>query len=351
MVAPVTQTHVSTSPAPVEKQLDELIDRLSQTESAPATRALLIEARRLRSIVANWRTVPPHPATRDEMMARVLHIAAAVAETHAPAPRTAARRTPSGSSTPAQRFRSDEPPPPSGDVHQPSETTVIAEAFTALPQTPLDVHPVQLEERLPAHLAMLVDPHSARADAYRALRHRLANSGDPKVIAVTSALPREGKTTAAINLAVSLREGARGRVLLLEANLRAPAISQMLGFLPPVCIGEQFIRHRKDPLEPWIAAEPLAPLHVMAVHPQRQHSPLLDPIGFSIAIDRLRLAGYDYIVVDTSSILESADLNMIADSVDGLILTALARKSDTKAIKRAINQLGSLSFVGTVLLE
>lgn len=353
MVATVTQqAQGHYSAAPVEKQLDQLIEKLSQTESAPATRALLIEARRLRSIVANWRTVPPHPAARDEMMARILHIAAAVGDAHPSSTRANLRRTQSSSALHAARFTSDGPPPPSSDsVHAPTETTVIAEGFTALPQTPLDVHPVQLEERLSPHLAMLVDPHSPRADAYRALRHRLANSGDPKVIAVTSALPREGKTTAAINLACSLREGARGRVLLLEANLRAPAISQMLGFLPPLCIGEQLLRHRKDPLEPWIAAEPLAPLHVMAVNPQIQHSPLLDPIGFSIAIDRLRMAGYDYIVVDTSSILESADLNMIADSVDGLILTALAKRSDTKAIKRAINQLGSLSFVGTVLLE
>ena len=99
------------------------------------------------------------------------------------------------------------------------------------------------------------------------------------------------------------------------------------------------------------APEPLTPLHVMAVNPTIKHSPLLDPIAFSIAIDRLRMAGYDYIVVDTSPVLESADVNLIADSLDGLVMTALAKKSDAKSIKRAMNQIGSMTFLGTILLE
>jgi Mrp family chromosome partitioning ATPase len=232
-----------------------------------------------------------------------------------------------------------------------SEETVITDGMASLPQTMLDVIPVQLAEGLSSHLAMLSDPYSSRADAYRALRHKLAQGGDPKVVAVSSAGRREGKTTAAINLAASLREGARGRVLLCEANLRAPSIAQTLGFMPPLCFNQQLIRHRKDPLEPWVAAEPLPSLHVMCVDPAAKYPPLLDPIAFSIAIDRLRLAGYDYIVVDTPPVLESADLAMIGDSVDGVLLVAMAKRSESKAMRRAIDQVGKLTFLGTLLLE
>ena len=362
---PNSQHQLAASGTTVEKQLDQLIDRLSSVEASPQNRALLIEARRLRSIIANWRSVAPLPHVRDEMLARVLHISAAVGELAAPATkRTAAgmgMRSPLAprENTTGLNFEqigqmnggpiSSTPPPPH---NYSSEETVITDGLAALPQTALDVHPVKFDPAsVSPHLAMITHPHSMRADAYRALRHKLSSAGDPKVIGVTSAGRREGKTTAAINLAASLREGARGRVLLLEANLRAPSIAQTMGFVPPVCFGEQLIRHRKDPLEPWVAAEPLSPLHVMAVNPTLRHSPLLDPIGFSIAIDRLRMAGYDYIVVDTSSVLESADVNLIADSVDGLLMVALARKSDTKSIKRAINQIGSMTFLGTLLLE
>lgn len=348
----MTRHNPQQSSATVEKQLDQLVERLSAGEQSPSTRALLIEARRLRSVIANWRTVAPLPQVRDEMLARVLHISAAVGESMPPSSNGAGRGRNS-----TQAFAAIGPgvvyPDLAGfNAGGTTEETVITDGLGALPQTALDVHPVRIDtSALSPHLAMITDPHSQRADAYRALRHRLVGAGDPKVIGVTSAHRREGKSTAAINLAASLREGARGRVLLLEANLRAPSLAQMFGFTPPACFGEQLIRHRKDPLEPWVAAEPLSPLHVMAVNPTLKHSPLLDPIGFSIAVDRLRMAGYDYIVVDTSPVLDSADVNMIADSVDGLLLTVLAKKSDSKSIKRAMNQIGSMTFLGTILLE
>lgn len=355
MVAPVTRTVQTTAMGlggGVEKQLDQLVERLGHGEQAPATRALLIEARRLKSIIANWRTVAPLPQVREEMLARVLHLSAAVGDTIPPSSRPPRPSQLMPGMVPSTGLRLDHFGPSSnGAGGFSSEETVINEGLAALPQTSLDVHPVQLPNELSPHLSMLVDPHSQRADAYRALRHRLTSIGDPKVIGVTSPWRREGKTTAAINLAVSLREGARGRVLLLEANVRAPSVAQSLGFVPPVCFAEQLIRHRQEPLDPWVAVEPLAPLHVMAVSPQKNRPPLLDPIGLSIAIDRLRMAGYDYIVVDTPPVLESADVNMIADSVDGLVMTVLSRKSDTKSIKRAMNHIGQAAFLGTLLLE
>lgn len=352
MTRPNPQPQQQSSTTTVEKQLDQLVERISAAEQSPSTRALLIEARRLRSVIANWRTVPPLQNVRDEMLARVLHISAAVGDA-VPASSGGSRSHRSTAQMfPPQLATGIVFPEANGFGGATTEETVITDGLGALPQTALDVHPVRFDAAaVSPHLAMLADPYSQRADAYRALRHRLSAAGDPKVIGVTSANRREGKTTAAINLAASLREGARSRVLLLEANLRAPSIATALGFIPPVCFGEQLIRHRKDPLEPWVAAEPLSPLHVMAVNPTSKLSPLLDPIGFSIAIDRLRMAGYDYIVVDTSPVLDSADVNMIADSVDGLLLVALAKKSDGKSVKRAINQIGSMTFLGTILLE
>ncbi|MFO0617536.1 MAG: CpsD/CapB family tyrosine-protein kinase [Polyangiaceae bacterium] len=367
----------------VERQLDQLVERLSIQEQTPATRALLIEARRLRSMIANWRSVPPSASVREEMIARVLHISAAAGDSLPPSRRPPASTygsdprgvRPGGAfaqplNTTGLNFdqiaamnqqngagASDRAAPTSvtGVAHGgggfSSEETVIADGLANLPSTPLDVHQVKLAEEISGHLVMLTDPTGQRADAYRALRHRLTHSGDPRVIGVTSAGRKEGKSTAAINLAASLREGARGRVLLVEANTRAPSISAMLGFEPPVCFAEQLTRHRAQPLEPWVAAEPLAPLHVMAVNPKVKHSPLIDPIAFSIAIDRLRLAGYDYIVVDTSPVLESADVNLIADSMDGILMTVLARKSDSKSLRRAMNQLGAMTFIGTIFLE
>jgi Mrp family chromosome partitioning ATPase len=361
------------APFTVERQLDQLVDRLSGLEASPAVRALLIEARRLRSIIANWQSVPPLPSVREEMLARVLHVSAAVGDAVPPSGPYGTSRALGDATTGIDFDRisaeSNGRDPERGSssalvranagthlsmphyVAPTTDDTVIGERYASLPETSLDVCPVELPRELSPNLVMFNEPHGKRADAYRALRHRLARLGDPKVIGVTSAGRREGKTTAAINLAASLREGARGRVLLLEANLRAPAISTMLGFLPPVCFGDQLAQHRRAPLAPWTAADLLSPLHVMAVSPTWRRSPLLDPIAFSIAIDRLRMAGYDYIVVDTSPVLDSADVNLIADSVDGLLLTVLAKRSNAKALRRAMNQIGTMAFLGTLLLS
>ncbi|NUO50926.1 MAG: CpsD/CapB family tyrosine-protein kinase [Polyangiaceae bacterium] len=337
----------------VERQVDGLIERLANFANEPAARALLIEARRLRSIIENWRTVAPSPQVREETLARVMHLSAAVADVLPPSSTGRSSSSikatvPFGGAVSPVSVRSRTPGAmPATSV----EETVITEGASALPQTPLDVQPVKVNDDLSPHLAMLKDPYSVRADAYRALRHKIAGKGDPKVIGVTSPGRREGKTISAINLAASLREGARGRVLVMEANLRAPSIASTLGFMPPVCFNEQLLRHKAEPLDPWTAAEVLPQLHVMAINPMNKYPPLIDPIAFSIAIDRLRLAGYDYIVVDSPPVLESADVNMISDSVDGFVMTVLARRSDARAVRRAVDQLGAVTFLGTLLLE
>ncbi|MBK6512705.1 MAG: hypothetical protein IPM79_14825 [Polyangiaceae bacterium] len=321
----------------VERQLDVMVERLSPLADNPAARALLIEARRVRSVIDNWRSVPPPAHVREEMLSRVMHLSSAMSDLLPPSTSRGPMHIPAA--------------PPSTAMRHGAEETVITEGHGALPITPLDVHPVTINEDVSPHLAMIKDPYSIRADAYRALRHQLSKRGDPKVIGVTSAARREGKTTAAINLAASLREGARGRVLILEANLRAPSIAATLGFMPPTCFQEQLVRHRREPLEPWVAAEVLPSLHAIAINPVNKYAPLVDPIAFSIAVDRLRLAGYDYIVVDTPPVLESADVNLITDSIDGFVLATMVRKSDARSVRRAIDQIGSTTFLGSILLE
>ena len=76
----------------------------------------------------------------------------------------------------------------------------------------------------------LVRPQSAFAESFRALRTTLllsAPGSAPKVLVITSAVPGEGKTTTAINLAVALAQSKR-RVLLVEADMRKPGLLELL---------------------------------------------------------------------------------------------------------------------------
>ena len=76
-------------------------------------------------------------------------------------------------------------------------------------------------------LLSYMQPKSQISEAFRALRTSLLLSQadhPPQVILVTSALPREGKTTAAVNLAVTLAQ-LGDRTLMMDSDLRKPGDS------------------------------------------------------------------------------------------------------------------------------
>ncbi|HUS68370.1 MAG TPA: CpsD/CapB family tyrosine-protein kinase [Kofleriaceae bacterium] len=233
--------------------------------------------------------------------------------------------------------------PPAADP--PTSEIQKSKIWVATHKLPVDPDP---------RLILVRDPDSARAASFRVLRHRLQERGDPRTIAVTSAEQGEGKTTCAVNLALALGECGRARVLLVEANLRAPSLAALFGFLPPECFAAQLTKHRERPLEPWSVVEVFAPsLHVAAVKPgpENENRPLLDGVAFGIAMDMLKRSGYDYIVVDTPPILGSADVNLVEDFTDGVVITTWSRKSSARALRTAVEQLAPAKLLGITLLD
>jgi len=69
-----------------------------------------------------------------------------------------------------------------------------------------------------------------------------------------------------------------------------------------------------------------------------------------VALVDLRDA-YDYVIIDTPSVLESADANIATERADGVIVTALAMQSRRGALKRTIDQLRPATIFGVVLLD
>ena len=201
-------------------------------------------------------------------------------------------------------------------------------------------------------LHLVRDSDSQQAAAFRVLRHHLLERGQPKVVAVSSAREREGKTTAAVNLALALAECGRARVLLIDGNLRRPELAGVFRFVPPWCFAEQLQVHREQPLLPWGVVDiPALWLHVAAINPRRDPGRLLDAPAFAIAMERLRLGPYDHIVIDCPSVLGGADVNLIQDSADGVLLVARRKKSTARDIREAVEQLSPSKILGTALLE
>ena len=206
--------------------------------------------------------------------------------------------------------------------------------------------PAQLDERL----LLLRAPDSPAAASFRVLRHRLGERS-LKTILVTSPGVGEGKTVCAVNLALALGEAGRARVLLLETNFRRPMLAQILGFRPPICFSEQLEFHRAVPTQAWAVVENVSPwLHTAAVAPDARHGPILDGPALSLCLEQLRGAGYDYIVLDSPPVLGSADVNLIEESVDGILFTLWAKRSRARSLRKAIDQVGMTKVIGTALM-
>lgn len=209
------------------------------------------------------------------------------------------------------------------------------------------------EEEHDSRLTLLIDPDSERAAAFRVLRHHLLEVGRPQAVVVTSAQPGDGKTTVAMNLAMALAECGRAKVLLVETHVRRPQLASAFKFVPPWCFAEQLAAHRQQPMLPWSLIEiPQLWLHVAAINPRGvDKTQLLDGPAFAIAIERLRLAGYDHIVIDAPPVLGSADVNLMADAADAVLMVCRARHTTTRDLRRAIDQIGAAKVAGTVLVQ
>jgi polysaccharide biosynthesis transport protein len=190
-------------------------------------------------------------------------------------------------------------------------------------------------------------------EAIRTLRDSiLLPSADkrPRSLLVTSATPREGKTTTAVHLAVVHSQQKR-RTLLIDADLRRPGVYHHVGVsndqgMSNVVNGDVAWR---DAL---LDSEGLPHLKVLpAGAPSRRAA---DGLG-----DTLRhvlaeaAAEYDLVICDAPPLLGFAESMQIASLVDGVVVVALAGQTEMNAVASVLNNLKRLNanVIGLVLNE
>jgi Mrp family chromosome partitioning ATPase len=218
------------------------------------------------------------------------------------------------------------------------------------PRPIISIEHVILPDTLDSRLVILREPGSEGARRYRLLRHRLFSHADPRIIAVTSAQSDEGKTTCAVNLALAIAEDAMAHVILLDANLRRPALGRVFRFAPAGSIVENIARFTGlGPPYPVVSVSGTR-LHVAALPESPLAGGRLDRTLFAVALADLRQA-YDYIVIDAASVLESGDVDVVGECSSAVILAARAGRSKKGDLRRAIEQLTPAPVIGTVLID
>ena len=201
-------------------------------------------------------------------------------------------------------------------------------------------------------LVSLTAPASFEADQYRALRSRLESSREGralKVVAVTSAVVGDGKTTTSINLAGTLAQGRDRRVLLVDADLRRPSVGRQLG------IGEDrtpgltdAVLDETPSLAGLVRRLPPSNLEVLtAGRPSAEPYEVLRAPHLQTLVEEAR-GRYEFIVIDTPPIVPVPDCGLIARWVDGLLIVVAAHRTPRKLLEESLNQLPPDKVVGMV---
>lgn len=186
---------------------------------------------------------------------------------------------------------------------------------------------------------MLDHPQSKFTEAIRALKNTILlgqGSTAAHSIAITSALPREGKSTTAICLARLLADSGV-RTVLVDCDSRRRAVSD--AFLPEGWDGFGKYLRREIPLAQALSADERTGLQVLG---SRQADldgrELFVQVPLSEMLDELTLR-FEVVVLDTAPVLGVAETRLIAAGVDQVLMLARWRDTSIKAAETAADLL------------
>ena len=189
-----------------------------------------------------------------------------------------------------------------------------------------------------------------RSESFRTIRTNLQYvdvDNPPQVVVITSSVPSEGKSTTAANLAIAVAQGG-ARVMLLEADLRRPMVSDYLQVdgsrgLTDVLVGrlqlpQAVIRWQRGLMD-YLPAGTIPP----------NPSELLGSKHMAAVIDELRKR-YDMVIIDAPPLLPITDAAVLSTIADGAILVARYGKTTREQVRESTDALRQVNakVLGTV---
>lgn len=220
------------------------------------------------------------------------------------------------------------------------ETMLGVDYFNSIPTPASSIDKPRTSD--PAEAALL-HPLSAYTEAFRNLATSMSftatNARGGKILGITSALPKEGKTTTSTSVARVLATGG-SRTLLLDTDLRRRSVSVALAPQARVGLGE--VLAGSADLDSAIVREEATGLDVLPLAPTvGTSSHIFETPEFAALLDALR-GRYEHIVVDTAPVLAVADTRVLAHHFDALALLVRWRGTPARAARAALHQITSV---------
>ena len=210
-----------------------------------------------------------------------------------------------------------------------------------------------LFERMDGRLAEKVvvdrDMQPASREQYRrlaAVLHDAQSTDGVRVVMLASAVSGEGKTLTAANLALTISESYHRRVLLIDADLRKPAMHNMFKLNSATGLSEGLKRDGASKLVVRQISE-----HLWVLPAGRPNS---DPMA-GLTSERMRLLieeakeTFDWVIIDTPPLVILPDANLLASMVDAAVLVVRADSTPHHLVKRAADAIGHKRVLGVVL--
>ncbi len=205
----------------------------------------------------------------------------------------------------------------------------------------------KFESRLITH----IDPKSPVSEAYRTLRTNLQFSKIEKKlrsILVTSAGPKEGKSTTAANLAITMAQ-VGNKVVIIDADLRRPILHSAFGisrengltnYLAGSLSYEEMLQNS------FLENLKVVPSGVLPPNPAE----LLATQKMEDLLGKLQ-EDFDVVIIDSPPVIAVTDASILSTKVDGTLLVVYAGQTERDAVKRATSMLTSVSarILGIVL--
>jgi capsular exopolysaccharide synthesis family protein len=208
----------------------------------------------------------------------------------------------------------------------------------------IELHPTA------ARLVSMLDERGLGAEKFRVLAARLTNlrhNVKLRSVQVTSSVIAEGKSLVSANLAFTLAKRLSSSVLLVEGDLRKPALCSLFGISRRPGIGEWW-KQERAPMRNFVVRLGSTSLYLLPAG-SVQHPASILQSGRMVEGIKEFCEHFDWIVIDTPPLLPMADSNLWARLADGTLLVVRRGIVSRKALKQALETLDSPKLIGAVL--
>jgi protein-tyrosine kinase len=193
------------------------------------------------------------------------------------------------------------------------------------------------------------DPHTVVFDLLRTRILKEMQAKGWRVLGVTSPTPDCGKTTVALNLALSIARQSSPKVLLADFDLRRPKVAEYLGIAPEHDLSD-FLEGR-SPLSAVLVDPGIPRLTVLPNCKTREDATeTLTKPETQALLRELKAADEDLVlVIDLPPVLNTDDTLAFLPQVDCILLVVAERQTRKPDVEAALRSLQGTNLIGTVL--